>query len=194
MSKNAGFTLLELLLVITIIAFSASMVVFMLPTNQSDEAKQQANVLWHRMQLLSEEALLSGRDYGLRVDTEKKRYYLQQLDSQGWQPLQLERMPYENDISQDLTLEFQLGGSVWQDQQRLFEPTSLFDEEMFAEFEDKKALPLPQVFLMSSGEVTPFSIAIYPKGEKPEQSAWHLVAKENGELLLLAPGETDEQQ
>ena len=192
MSKNAGFTLLELLLVIAIVAFSASVVVFMLPSNQSDEAKQQANILLHRIELLSEEALLSGRDYGLRIDTEKKRYYLQQLDTQGWQPLQLEPMPYETKIDQELELEFSLGGSAWQDQQRLFEPGSLFDEEMFADVEEQKVLPAPQVFLMSSGEVTPFSIAIYPKGENPEKAAWSLVAKENGEVKLLAPGEHDE--
>ena len=65
---------------------------------------------------------------------------------------------------------------------------------MFAEFEqENKKLPPPQVFIMSSGEVTPFSIAIYPQDRSSENDAWRIVAKENGQIILLAPGESDEE-
>ncbi|GAK84125.1 general secretion pathway protein H [Vibrio ponticus] len=194
MPKNKGFTLLEVLLVIALLAVTVTTVVFALPDNQRDEAKQQANALWHRLQLLNEEALLSGRDYGLRVDEEKATYYLQQLEENGWQPLSLDRIPYESELQDGLAVKFTLGGSIWQDQARLFEPSSLFDEERFAEFEQQKRLPQPQVFFMSSGEITPFSIAIYPQETDIEQSAWQVVAKENGQIILLAPGERDEAQ
>ncbi|OLQ86561.1 type II secretion system protein GspH [Vibrio ponticus] len=194
MPKSKGFTLLEVLLVVALLAVTVTTVVFALPDNQRDEAKQQASALWHRLQLLNEEALLSGRDYGLRVDEKKATYYLQQLEEKGWQKLSLDRIPYESKLQEGVAVKFTLGGSVWQDQERLFEPTSLFDEDMFAEFEEQKQLPQPQVFFMSSGEITPFSIAIYPSDADIEQSAWQVVAKENGQIILLAPGEQDEAQ
>ncbi|WP_194438182.1 type II secretion system minor pseudopilin GspH [Vibrio fluminensis] len=194
MPKSKGFTLLEVLLVVALLAVTVTTVVFALPDNQRDEAKQQASALWHRLQLLNEEALLSGRDFGLRVDEKKATYYLQQLEEKGWQKLSLDRIPYESKLQEGVAVKFTLGGSVWQDQERLFEPTSLFDEDMFAEFEEKKQLPQPQVFFMSSGEITPFSIAIYPSDADIEQSAWQVVAKENGQIILLAPGEQDEAQ
>ena len=193
MSKCKGFTLIEVLLVVALMAIMASTVVFSLPNSDRDEAEQQAKSLWLRLQLLNEEAMLSGRDFGLRIEPQKTRYYLQQLDEKGWQPLKLDRLPYETQMAASLTLEFNLGGSVWQDQDRLFSPSSLFDDEMFAEFEEQKVLPTPQVFVMSSGEVTPFSIAIYPSDADLEQGAWHIVAKENGQIILLEPGEQDEE-
>ena len=64
---------------------------------------------------------------------------------------------------------------------------------MFADVEEEEKVPAPQVFIMSSGEVTPFSIAIYPQNLSAEQDAWHVVAKENGQIIILAPGESDEE-
>lgn len=192
MSKSKGFTLIEVLLVVALIAIMASTVVFSLPDNSRDEAEHQAKSLWLRLQLLNEEAMLSGRDFGLRIEQAKGRYFLQQLDNEGWQPLKLDRLPYETQLVDSLKMEFNLGGSAWQDQERLFNPTSLFDEEMFADLEEEKKLPAPQVFVMSSGEVTPFSIAIYPSDADLEQSAWQVVAKENGQIILLQPGEQEE--
>ncbi|MGF1911677.1 type II secretion system minor pseudopilin GspH [Vibrio kasasachensis] len=196
MPKNKGFTLLEVLLVVALLAVTVTVVVFSLPNNQRDEANLQARSLWHRLQLLNEEALLSGRNFGLRVDEENSRYYLQQLDEKGWKALVLDRIPYETQFQKNVSVKFSLGGSIWQDQARLFNPSSLFDETMFAEaeLEEKKILPQPEVFFMSSGEVTPFSIAIYPSNSEIEQSAWLVVAKENGQIILLAPGEQDETQ
>ncbi|MBA5762874.1 type II secretion system minor pseudopilin GspH [Vibrio sp. 404] len=194
MSNQKGFTLLEVLLVVALLSVTVTVVVFSLPNNQRDEANLQARSLWLRLQLLNEEALLSGRDFGLRIDEEKSTYYLQQLDEEGWKPLKLERIPYQTKFKEGVAATFSLGGSIWQDKERLFNPSSLFDEEMFAEFEQQKVLPQPQVFFMSSGEITPFSIAIYPSGADIEQSAWQVVAKENGQIILLAPGEQDEAQ
>ncbi len=59
---------------------------------------------------------------------------------------------------------------------------------MFAE--EEKEQP-PQIFILSSGEVTPFVLSIYPKQQNIE--SWRIIAEENGQIRLLAPGEQDEK-
>jgi general secretion pathway protein H len=86
-----------------------------------------------------------------------------------------------------------MGGGAWGDDDRLFKPGSLFDEDMFAEYKEEKKLRPPQVFIVSSGEVTPFSVAVYPEQGDEEQDAWKVVAKENGQIVLLAPGESEDE-
>ncbi|MFM2588519.1 type II secretion system minor pseudopilin GspH [Vibrio sp. TBV020] len=194
MRHHSGFTLLEILLVLVLVSIASVAVISTLPVSAEDGAKQQAQSLYHRVQLLNEEAILSGRDYGLHVDEKKSAYEFLQLKVDGWQRMEGIDIPNRTELQDDLTLSLSLGGNVWANKERLFEPGSLFDEEMFAEYEEEKRLPPPQVFIMSSGEVTPFSIAIYPQNSDADKDSWRVVAKENGQILLFAPGENDEQQ
>jgi len=191
---HSGFTLLEILLVLVLVSIASVAVISTLPVSAEDGAKQQAQSLYHRVQLLNEEAILSGRDYGLHVDEKKSAYEFLQLKVDGWQRMEGTDIPNRTELQDNLTLSLSLGGNVWANKERLFEPGSLFDEEMFAEYEEEKRLPPPQVFIMSSGEVTPFSIAIYPQNSDADKDSWRVVAKENGQILLFAPGENDEQQ
>lgn len=194
MRRHSGFTLLEILLVLVLISLASVAVISTLPVSAEDGAKKQAQSLFYRVQLLNEEAMLSGNDFGLRVDEKKLTYHFMRLKSEGWQKLEQHHIPPETELASNLSIMLTLGGNVWNDQERLFKPGSLFDEDMFAEFEqEKKKLPPPQVFIMSSGEVTPFSIAIYPQDRSAENDAWRIVAKENGQIILLAPGESDEE-
>ncbi len=74
MHSNRGFTLIEVLLVVLLIAICAAAVVTTLPTNKKDAAKKSAQLLYQRIQLLNEEAILNGEDFGcvlisLNLDT-----------------------------------------------------------------------------------------------------------------------------
>ena len=193
MRHQSGFTLLEILLVLVLVSLASVAVISTLPVNAEDGAKQQAQSLYYRVQLLNEEAILSGQDFGLYVDEERALYQLRVLTPDGWVALEDQSLPEQTELEDILTLTMTLGGGVWADKDRLFEPGSLFDEDMFAELEQEKRLPPPQIFIMSSGEVTPVSIAIYPQNQDAEMDAWRVIAKENGQILLFAPGETDEE-
>ncbi len=194
MLSHKGFTLIEILLVLVLLSVASVAVISTLPQKSSDAAKQQALSLYHRLQLLNEEAILSGRDFGLRVDEKKSKYYLLALQQEGWKPLEDAQLPSEVTLPDELVMQLELGGNSWKDEDRLFKPGSLFDEEMFSELEEERKVLPPQAFIMSSGEVTPFSIAIYPQHLSIERDAWHVVAKENGEIIVLAPGESDDEE
>ena len=193
MKNQKGFTLIEILLVLVLLSVASVAVISTLPQKSSDDAKQQAQALYHRLQLLNEEAILSGKDYGVRFDEKRSSYQLLALSEEGWQKLSDDELPQSTALPDGLAMVLQLGGNVWKDEDRLFKPGSLFDEDMFSEVEDEKKVPTPQVFIMSSGELTPFSIAIYPQNLSVEQDAWQVVAKENGQIIILAPGENDDE-
>ncbi|MBU2896803.1 type II secretion system minor pseudopilin GspH [Vibrio hepatarius] len=187
---QAGFTLLEILLVLVLVSLASVAVISTLPTSAKDASEKQANSLYQRLLLLNEEAMLSGRDFGLRVDEKKSTYYLMTLESEGWKKLNVDQIPYQTKLKESSAISLTLGGGAWGDDDRLFKPGTLFDDDMFEDLFEKKKLPPPQVFIVSSGEVTPFTISIYPRQGDVEQDAWKVVAKENGQVVLLVPGES----
>ncbi|HHX8303947.1 TPA: prepilin-type N-terminal cleavage/methylation domain-containing protein [Vibrio diabolicus] len=190
MRKHNGFTLIEILLVLVLLSLTAVAVISTLPTSQKDLSKQYAQSFFQRLQLLNEEAVLSGKDFGVRVDDAKSTYTLLSLTAEGWLPLELKQIPSKTKLEDDITLLLELGGGAWDNDDRLFKPGSLFDEDMFAEEEDdeKKVKP-PQVFIFSSAEVTPFTLSFFPQNGDAFNDGWRVIGKESGQILLLAPGE-----
>ncbi len=189
MRKHNGFTLIEILLVLVLLSLTAVAVISTLPTSQKDLSKQYAQSFFQRLQLLNEEAVLSGKDFGVRVDDAKSTYALLSLTSEGWQPLKLKQIPSKTKLEEDVTLQLELGGGAWDNDERLFKPGSLFDEDMFAEEEDEKKIEPPQVFIFSSAEVTPFTLSFFPQNGDAFNDGWRVIGKESGQILLLAPGE-----
>lgn len=111
------------------------------------------------------------------------------LETEGWKKLNIDQIPYETKLEDSMVMALSLGGSAWDDD-RLFKPYGLFDDDLHEELFEKKKLPPPQIFIVSSGEVTPFTVSIYPQKGDEEQDAWKVTAKENGQIVLLAPGES----
>lgn len=138
MKNQKGFTLIEILLVLVLLSVASVAVISTLPQKSSDDAKQQAQALYHRLQLLNEEAILSGKDYGVRFDEKRSSYQLLALSEDGWQKLSDDELPQSTALPDGLAMVLQLGGNVWKDEDRLFKPGSLFDEDMFSEVEDEK--------------------------------------------------------
>ncbi|WP_394249616.1 type II secretion system minor pseudopilin GspH [Vibrio profundi] len=192
MPKQQGFTLIEILLVLVLLSVTAVAVIATIPTSSKDLAKHQAQSFYQRLQLLNEEAILSGLDFGIRVDEKKSTYILMTLTSDGWQEAEIEKIPPTTEMPEELTLSLALGGGAWADDDRLFKPGSLFDEDMFADLdEDKKPRP-PQLFVLSSAEMTPFRLSFYPNTGDEEQDSWKVRVDDSGVITLLGPGETDE--
>lgn len=189
MKSIRGFTLIEIMLVLVLLALSSAAVISTIPTSKNHLAEQTARSAFEKLQLLNEEAVLSGTDYGLRVDEKQSppQLHFMQLTEKGWQPVQ--RLQFKAQIVLDprLNVTFQAGGSAWQkDDDRLFSDDSLFDDNMFAQEKKKKDLP-PQIFILSSGETTPFTLS-FSLPEQSSQEAWQVVAQDNGDIRLVEPG------
>lgn len=134
MTATRGFTLLEILLVLVLVSASAVAVIATFPVSVKDEAKISAQSFYQRLLLLNEEAILSGQDFGVRIDVDTRRLtFLQLTADKGWQKWQNDKMTNQTTLKEGLQLDFELGGGAWQKDDRLFNPGSLFDEEMFAD-------------------------------------------------------------
>lgn len=201
--RATGFTLIEIMLVLVLLSVSAVAVIATLPDNSDDLSKKQAQRFYQRFMLLNEEAVLSGKDFGIRVDESKSTYVYLTLTPDGWQELEMDRIPAVTELDESIALQLTLGGGAWGSDDRLFEPSNLFDENMFggdtqsdnlfADEKKKKPQKPPQLFLLSSGELTPFVLAIYPNVGDAAQDGWRISVKETGAVHLLTPGESDEE-
>jgi general secretion pathway protein H len=190
MKRCRGFTLLEILLVLFVISMSAMVVVMSLPGHSQQRAQRTVDRLYQRMQLLSEDAIYSGRNYGLYVDEKNHRFRFLMLTDKGWEPLKIPDFTDVVSVERDIHFRFDSGGSIWGDQERLFQPGSLFDSMGFPEEEkqeEKQKVKPPQVIVFNSGEMTAFTILLWQDSTPNKQ--WSISTSSNGLLQLKTPEE-----
>lgn len=159
--RSLGFTLLEILLVMVLLSVMAMVVVPTLPQKENDEAKTEAYRFFQLIQLWTEHSLLTGQTLGLRV--EKDSYQLLHLYKNEWEKVEKNKTATSVKIPEGVEIELEVTGFVEEDDQ-LFSRDSFFDEEMFAE-EDEKPKP-PQVVLMGNGEIIPFTLTFLVENKR----------------------------
>lgn len=185
-----GFTLLEILLVVVVIALGAFTVVSTLPVSASRVVEDNAQRIYQRLLVLNEDAILSGIHYGVRVEPEKNQLHWLRYTAQGWQPLKKTQFPAVLTLDADIQLSVELGSQAWQNKDRLLPTGSLWEDDALFEpsrFEDKaEAKPKPpQIWLFGSGEMTPFILKLSLAKPRLEQVAsWQIQGQEDGRLSL----------
>ncbi len=134
---QAGFTLLELMLVLLIVALGAGMAVFSWQPDGGDLLAEQARTLRERMLLAGEEAVLQGRVLGLELRDREYRFL--GLQDGAW-------VPVEDGLLR--------GGAF----------TEEVDTRLLVEGREAARPPAdeprPQILLLPSGESTPFELEL----------------------------------
>jgi len=167
MHNAKGFTLLEVMLVLVLMGMISVGVVMTLPSSVGLDKDSQ----WHAqrfrslLQLAQDHALISNNELGIEFGEQEYRFAFYDLKSKKWKkwkPLSNARMNDYVKIPQSISSEYSLVGSVWDEiEQEDDDPFS--EKEYLVEIEGQEAEVdiNPQVFIMSSGEVTPFSYQFY---------------------------------
>lgn len=183
MRRSRGFTLLELLLVVFIIGLITTFAVISVTGRaQDDRLEQEARRLEALLRLAQETAVLQGSEIGFRSDGQT--YEFLELDEEvGWRPMPDDTPLRMRELPQDMALE------VWVDDFAL--PSSREEEEDDKGKNDKeKKEPLPDVYFLSSEEVSPFELILTAPGTDLKM---RIIATPEGEIRIPAADEALER-
>ncbi|WP_100658606.1 type II secretion system minor pseudopilin GspH [Alteromonas flava] len=163
---SQGFTLLEIMVALFLIGVATSIVLFnAFSASESDRLKEHTQRLQVVFDMASDFAILNQQQLGLYIDEKNALYRFVLLDDeQEWQPIVDNPVFAEHNLPDPFRLELQLEDLPWQDPDSLFD-NGIFDESLsvsedgveIGDEEDKKHPP-PQVLILSSGDITPFSL------------------------------------
>lgn len=195
MKVSRGFTLIEIMLVMVLLSVSALAVVMSMPESRNQQLEQQASRFYQLVQLLNEDALLNGLDFGIRINESKGEYRFLTLGEDGWIVLEESRYFSHVKLEDDLQITLELGGSAWLDKDRLFDAGSLFNDEMFDDLDGDEKVKPPQLMVLSSGEITPFTVTFFASLEgKTADNDWRVQTDQAGLVTLIGPGESDNEK
>lgn len=144
--RYGGFSLLELLVVVAIIAVFAGVAVLSLGTLGSDRVLQrEAARLQGLIDLLTEEAVLETRDYGLLFSETGYRFYVYDYPTLTWLEPVGDQLLAERTLEETLLLSLELDDR---------------EVRLVRDFDtmDVNEQPQPQVIVFGTGEVTPFAV------------------------------------
>jgi general secretion pathway protein H len=141
--RQAGFTLLEVLLVAMLMGLVATAVTLSMGGAKGDrELDKQARRFMAVLQQAQEQAVMDGRLLGLRLEDHGWQFMVRQGKDRNWTALGDDKVLGPVQLPEDIQLGVELGGLAWQP-----------DEDERGE-DDKVASP--QVFIFPGDELTPF--------------------------------------
>jgi general secretion pathway protein H len=153
-SRQAGFSLLELLVVVFIIALGAGIVSLAIGTSNPQQLRASASEFANLTALVEEEAVLGREPWGVQLYREISDgediiayRFLRFAGEKGWQVEAPRDIPPGGRFAENIAAVLELEGA-----EQLIEPLP-----------EKKA-PLPTIWLAPGGEVTPFVLQLRFKG------------------------------
>jgi general secretion pathway protein H len=165
MHKKKGFSLIEILVVLVVIAFATKMVVYSLDGGAEDELDAQALRLHTTINMASEFAILNQVELGLLVEKNTLEYLV--FDGEKWVIFDREELFKPIELEPRLKLTLNLEDLAWA-QDNLLEQSNW--RELMSGGEDDsllelKKLKIPQVLILSSGEVSAFQLILELKDQ-----------------------------
>lgn len=157
--KRGGFTLLELLVVVVIVAILFTYTTLAIRSDSPEDIiKTEAVRLERLVQLALEESILRGEEYGIEVYLDGYRFL--RFTENEWLPLTEDKVLRERELPLEMEIEMSL-----EETEIVIDPATdkMADQDIDMEFElnldeddeEENKKTKPQIFLLSSGEITP---------------------------------------
>lgn len=159
---QSGFSLLEILAVLVIIGFAMNLVVLTLNDQQEEQLETEALKLHTMINLASEFAVMNQLELGFHIDKNTNTFELLAFDSEKWVAITEPEVFKPHQFSEFISVEMALDDLPWGEENLLQQVDwrqllNSEDEESLLELEKMK---IPQVLLLSSGEVSPFQLVL----------------------------------
>ncbi|GAA6183934.1 type II secretion system protein GspH [Alteromonas sp. M12] len=167
----------------------------------SEELEKQAKRFQIVVDMASDFAVLNQQELGIRIEPETAEYIFMQLDEeQNWQLLEGQQAFGRYQLPEPYSLALELDELPWIEEDNLFSD-GIFDESLsfdedrvdIGSEEEEKKLPPPQIMLLSSGDVTPFSLTMMyePDFSNDDPVYFKLNAIDSVPLERLGPLDSD---
>jgi len=168
---NRGFTLLEVMLVLLLLGMISVGVVMTLPSSGSTTEGTD----WHAqrfstlLQLAQDQALILNTEFGIQFNELGYTFTSYDAMNKQWIPIIDDRIHGDVTFPNDIFAEYDLSGSVWGEleavQNSATDDSFLSDLDRVRIGEEEQSVLQPVVYIMSSGEVTPFSYTFFNTGD-----------------------------
>ena len=165
--RAAGFTLIEVMVVVVIVGVVSSMLLLSFGLLRQDQSlQQQGRRLASLLELAVDEATLQGRDFGLEVMLRGYRFVEHDPILEVWDEM------IGDDILRPRKLEDELEFELFVEDRRILLREEAEDTRRGREDDDKNDEPAgrrrrdlsddyaPHVLILSSGDISPFSLRI----------------------------------
>jgi len=164
-----GFTLLEILVVLVIIAVMTTVAVLSIGVLGGDRGlEDEGDRYTDVVAAASQQAELEGRDYGIWIGPGRYQVYAYSVTKQSWEMLPDDRMYEQHDLPSSITLDLEIEGR----------PVALGRE--------KPTEPrVPQVLLFASGDSAPYRLGL---AREDSDAKWSVEGQADGTLLVTHVG------
>jgi general secretion pathway protein H len=157
--RNKGFTLVEILVVVVIMAIVISLAILSVGTTGRDtQLDEESRRIEGLVGLLHERALLEGRDFGLRIEPSAYEFVVYDPIRDRWMPLDQEQEFRHRELPKGISFQLQLDSQIV-----VIKP---IDRTLAGD----QAPPGPQVAIAASGEGTPFRLTLLRDGTTAKAS------------------------
>ena len=169
-AKHAkGFSLIEILMVLVVIGFVTKMVAYSFDGGAEEELEKQALRLHTTINMASEFAILNQVELGFHLDQDTFEFLV--FDGDKWVTFDREKLFAPIKVDERFELTLNLDDLAWAqdnllEQSNWRELMSGGDEDSLLELQKLK---IPQVLILSSGEVSAFQLIYELKDEREPQ-------------------------
>ncbi len=157
--RSAGFTLIELLVVALIIGITLSLVVVSFNRNVDADVQVEAQRLGALITLAAQESVLHSTEHALEFGFDSYKFLT--LNEGQWQAPEDDGILRERKLPEGISLELYLEGHEFNFEQGAF---GVKEAAEAASGKEEQAQAIgPRVYMLSSGEMTPFEVELRHK-------------------------------
>lgn len=172
LNNPKGFSLIEILIALVVGALIISLATLSFGDKRKEELEKQSMRLYALLKQAQDETLLRGIDIGIRVEENKYWFYTYDVENDKWLPINDDEFFTEKTIPESLEIKVVVDGSTLfaedEDDVDIFErDVNIFEDE------DEEQIEPPQIYILSSGEMNDFKIAL---GWTEDEPRYYLIS------------------